>query len=107
MIAADLMYKKLDIRLLRRRTLRRSILIILGVAVINTLVAVTLMPNGPAMWPAVLCSSLIFSNCIGWLFWLLGPPLRVYIEPMKPVPKWTIRIVVWAAITNAGALLAI
>src|SRR5437667_5824839 len=98
MIAPTFMYREE-----LRRTRKRALGITVGVAVVNTTIVSSLTGWGRFQSSAGVC--LIISFCIGTLFWLNGPLIKYYGERLRPIPRWTVRILSAAIILNLGVMI--
>jgi signal transduction histidine kinase len=88
-----------------RSTRKRAFLGTVGVALTNTIVISSL-----TTWrnlPGIAVFAAVVSACVGSLFWISGPLVRSYGDRLRPVPRWTLRIVTAAIILNLGALIGV
>jgi hypothetical protein len=97
-IAANLKYRE-QLRL----TWRRTLYIIIGVAVISAIVVSSF--EAWHSFPRQVVYELIISLCVGSTFWLSLPVIRTYAERVGARLRWAFRIVSWAIIWNIGMLI--
>jgi signal transduction histidine kinase len=100
MIAPTLMYRDE-----LRRTWKRSLLVTIGVA-LTTAIVVTWVTDQARFTQTVLYQ-LIVAACVGSLFWINGPFIRAYAGRLKPIPRWTFRVLTAVAILNLGILVGL
>src|SRR2546428_12773338 len=98
MIARTLMYHEE-----LRQTWKRMLGITVGVAVVNATVISSLTGWGRFHLKLGFC--LIISFCVGTLFWLKAPLIKYYGARLRPIPRWTFRVVSAAIILNLGVMI--
>ncbi len=100
MIAPTLMYVDQ-----LRNSWKRFLAITIGVALTTAIVIA-----GATNWstfPARLVYNLIVSFCVGTLFWLDTPVIMSYAERLRPISRWTVRILGAAITLNVGIMIGL
>ncbi|HLQ77732.1 MAG TPA: histidine kinase [Terriglobia bacterium] len=98
MIPATLMYLKQ-----LRRTWKRVLGVTVGVALTSSILSFSRTKG--TTFPVLVGYQLIISACVGTLFWVQGPLIKFYSRRLRPIPRWTFRIVSAAVTLNLGVLI--